>query len=103
MQRNKQIIKALGLYVKSKKYKSYRQFTTPALGGSISGDIILSDKYYFTDDDNENNDCIYVQRNTVIKRSHKLILKHLTTLFIYHRINGSLLQLGWSKYNIVRC
>jgi len=99
MQRNKQMIKALGLYVKSKKYKSYRQFTTPALGGSISGDIILSDKYYFTD--NENNDCIYVQRNTVIKRCYKPILKRLTTLFIYHRINGSLLQLGWSKYNIV--
>lgn len=86
--------------MKSKKYKSYHQFTTPALVGSISGDIILSDKYYFTD--NENNDCIYVQRNTVIKRGYKPILKYLTTLFIYHhRINGSLLQFGWSKYNIV--
>ena len=99
--RNRQMIKALGFYVKSKKYKSCCQFTTPALGGSISGDIILCDRYNFTDDNNENSDCIYVQRNTVIKRMHTPILKRLTTLFIYHYINGSLLQLGWSKYNIV--
>ena len=95
MNRDKQRYKALGFYVKSKKYKKHTVCECPALG-SMGTILIVAHKYYFTESEFPNLEypCIYVGKNKM-KRKGRIF----SCTFIEHNINDTSNSIIWSRWH----